>query len=116
MRPHHRNHLSVTVAAAVLAAVAGCAVADSACACPPVDVVGRGLEPAWWETITTPDPAPPLAGQPSAPVTYTIPADLLFEPDLFAISDGQEAELVALTDELAGASLIVVRGATCARS
>lgn len=77
---------------------------------------GRGLEPAWWESIavgsvgseTTPDQRPRT--------TYRIPADVLFETDSAVIDQSGRANLLALaTGKLAKALAITIAGATDSR-
>jgi outer membrane protein OmpA-like peptidoglycan-associated protein len=95
---------------------AGLALRPGFVAVPPVATVappGRGLEPAWWEEVTeVADDR--TASEPRGLVvtTYRVPADVLFAVDSAVVDERGRRALQDVAGELAGATAVVVAGAT----
>lgn len=82
-------------------------VAPVASVAPP----GRGLETPWWEAVTE-ERAPTTRPRQLVVTTYRVPSDVLFGVDATVVDDRGRDALRRVADELAGATAVVVAGAT----
>lgn len=68
-------------------------------------LMGRDLQPPWWEAVTSHTPSPDSA-------SYIVPADLLFSSNSSTIGADGQSVLRALVPQLAGATSITIAGCT----